>query len=76
MDEGTLAAIVMLHRDQEHQRWAIWPPLSAGGQWTAVRPAGSRVPGPESPLVWVQAMSAEALGQRMRNANDALKPGG
>jgi hypothetical protein len=38
MDAGTLAAITTLYRD--HLRWAVWPPLSVGGQWTAVRPAG------------------------------------
>jgi hypothetical protein len=72
MDADTLAAIVTLH--QEHPRWAVWPPLSPGGQWTAVRVAGSRPPGPESPLLWVHAESAGQLGQRMRNANGALEP--
>lgn len=73
MDAETLAVITILY--QEHSRWAVWPPLSASGQWTAVRPAGSRPPGPEVPLLWVSAATAAGLGKRMRDADAALEPG-
>jgi len=74
MDAGTLAAITTLYRD--HPRWAVWPPLSVGGQWTAVRPAGSRPPGPETPMLWIHAATVTELGERMRNADAALEFGG
>jgi hypothetical protein len=71
LDSGLLG---LLYRD--HPRWALWPPVSPGGRWTAVRPAGSRLPGPGVPLLWVSAATAVELGERMRNADTALKPGG
>jgi hypothetical protein len=73
-DTEALAVIAALHR--EHARWAVWRPQSASGRWTAVRPAGSRPPGPEVPLLWVSATTAAGLGERMREADATLKPGG
>lgn len=72
-DAETFAVVAALCRD--HPRWAVWPPASPGGQWTAVRPAGSRSPGPEVPMVWVQAATTVELGEGMRHADAALKPG-
>ena len=69
-----LELLALLYRN--HPRWALWLPLSPGGPWTAVRPAGSRPPGPGVPLLWVSAATAAELGERMRNTGTALKPGG
>ena len=65
----TLAVLVALYRD--HPRWAIWLPLP-GGQWTAVRPAGSRPPSMTMPMVWVRADTSVDLADRMRRADETL----
>jgi hypothetical protein len=57
----------------DHPQWAVWRP-APGGRWVAVRPAGSRPPGPELATVWVQADSAGELDARMRRADGALVP--
>jgi hypothetical protein len=69
---AVLAKVVMLYLD--HPLWAVW--LPAGGGWAAVRPAGSRPPGPEAPMVWVRGDTAEELGARMRQADAGLSPPG
>ena len=56
-------------------RWAIWRPI-AGGVWTAVRPASSRSPGPELPMVWMQAATAGELAELMRRAEGQVAPRG
>jgi hypothetical protein len=71
-DALVLAEAVALYRD--HPRWAMWLPPSGGG-WAAVRPAGSRPPGPEVPMLWVHAGSADELGARMHQADSGLSPG-
>jgi len=71
-DALTLAEAVALYRD--HPRWAVWLP-AVGGGWAAVRPAGSRPPAPEVPMLWVHADSADELGARMRQADAGLSPG-
>ncbi len=44
--------------------------------WVAVRPAGSRPPGPEVPMLWVAAETAAELGARMRVADAGMTPPG
>ena len=70
-DALTLAEVVVLYRD--HPRWAVWMPV-AGGEWAAVRPAGSRPPGPEVPMLWVHAGTAADLRGRMSRADARLSP--
>lgn len=68
-----LAEIVSRYLD--HPLWAVW--LSAGGRgWVAVRPAGSRPPATEMPMVWVAAETAADLRARMRAADAGLPPPG
>jgi len=52
----------------EFPAWAVWLPWR-GGCWTAVRPAASRAPGPDMPMVWVHAATAAELGMRMRGVD-------
>jgi hypothetical protein len=72
-DARALAEAVVLFRD--HPLWPVWLPVD-GRAWTAVRPAGSRPPGPEVPLLWVQAATAAQLDVRMRSADIGLSPPG
>lgn len=72
-DALTLAEVAVLH--QGHPRWAVWVP-AAGGEWAAARPAGSRPPGPEVPILWVRAATAAELGGRMSRADAGLPPSG
>ena len=72
-DALTLAEVAVLYRD--HPRWAVWMPV-AGGEWAAMRPAGSRPPGPEVPMLWVRAGTAAELGGRMSRADAGLPPSG
>ena len=66
-----LAEIVSLCRD--HPLWAVWPAVLGRG-WVAVRPAGSRQPGPEVPLVGVFGETSADLAARMCVADSALTP--
>jgi hypothetical protein len=70
-DALTLAELTVLQRD--HPRWAVWTP-AAGGEWAAARPAGSRPPGPEVPMLWVFGGSTAELGGRMSRADTGLSP--
>lgn len=72
-DARALAEAVTLHWD--HPRWAVWLPAAGGGVWTAVRPVSARLPGPEMPMVWVRADTAQELGARMQQADAGLSPG-
>lgn len=65
----TLAETVMLLRD--HPLWAIWMPADRG-DWAAARPASSRPPGPDQPLVWVHAAAPGELANLMRAADTQL----
>ena len=67
-----LAEAAILLRD--HPRWAVWLPAS-DHDWTAVRPASSRPPGPEVPMLWVHAGTAGELARMMRAADAQLSPG-
>jgi len=66
-----LIQVVALYR--EFPAWAVWLP-SRGRQWTAVRPASARAPGPELPMIWVQAGTVEEMAARMRGADAQLTP--
>ena len=66
-----LIQVIVLHR--EFPAWAVWLP-HRGRQWTAVRPASARAPGPELPMIWAQAGTAEELAARMRGADAQLTP--
>ena len=70
-DSQVLAEIVWLHLDLP--LWAVWPPADGRG-WIALRPAGSRPPGPEVPLLWVQATTVVELDARMHAADEGLSP--
>jgi hypothetical protein len=75
LDAGSvrvLAEVAILLRT--HPQWAIWRPAS-GGEWTAVRPAGSSPPSPEIPMIWVRAATAGELADIMRRADSQLLPG-
>lgn len=55
----------------EFPAWAVWLPWRSG-RWTAVRPASSRVPGPELPMVWLHAASSAELAAEMRRVDAQL----
>lgn len=55
-------------------QWAVWLPADRGG-WTAMRPADSMSPGPETPMVWVQAGTAGELAGLMQAADARSSPG-
>lgn len=59
-----LAEITDLHR--EFPAWAIWLPLLGCG-WAALRPASTRRPEPNLPMVWVHAETSAELADRMRS---------
>ena len=62
--------IIKLHR--EFPAWAVWLP-HAGRDWTAVRPASARAPGPDLPMIWVvHAATAAELAERMRGVDGQL----
>jgi hypothetical protein len=68
---AAIAEAAALHRD--HPRWAVWLPVG-DCEWAAMRPAGSRPPAPEMPMVWVRGSTAAELSARMRQADGALAP--
>jgi hypothetical protein len=68
-DAQVVAEMVALYRD--HPRWAVWLPMP-GGQWEAARPAGSRPPSPEVPMIWVHADTAAGLADQMRGVDGQL----
>lgn len=66
---STLIEVVALH--QEFSAWAVWLPWR-GGCWTAVRPASSRAPGPDLPMVWLRAATSAELAADMRRVDAQL----
>jgi hypothetical protein len=66
---GAIGQVVVLYR--EFPAWAVWLP-HGGGQWTAVRPASARAPGPDLPMVWVYAATSAELAERMRGVDAQL----
>jgi hypothetical protein len=74
LDAGSarhLAEVAILVR--AFPRWAVWVPASSA-TWTAARPAGSMLPGPEAPMVWVRAGTAGELAGLMRAADAQISP--
>lgn len=69
-EEAGLAMAEMIVLYREFPAWAIWLP-DLTRCWTAVRVASRRPPGPELPLIWVQAATSSALADRMRSADRA-----
>jgi hypothetical protein len=72
-DQSFLAEVVGLLRD--HPRWAIWLPAYSG-VWTAVRPASSRPPGPDVPLLWAHASTAAQLAGKLRALDEQVSADG
>jgi hypothetical protein len=68
-EEAVLAEAIILLRD--HPQWAIWLPAS-GGDWTAIRPASSRLPSPELATIWVHADTASELARLMRSTDEQV----
>lgn len=72
LDAGTgqaVAEMIVLYR--EFPAWAVWLPFRGRG-WAAVRPASARPPGPDLPMVWVQAATSVELADRMRGVDAEL----
>lgn len=61
--------VIALH--QEFPAWAVWLP-STGNGWAAVRPASSRAPGPDLPMVWLHAATSAELAAGMRRVDAQL----
>jgi hypothetical protein len=59
----------------DYPAWAIWLP-AVGREWTAVRPASSRPPGPGLPLLWAHAATSDGLARKMRALDEQVSPGG
>ena len=66
-----ISQVIALYR--EFPAWAVWLP-HGGRPWAAVRPASARAPGPDLPMIWVQAGTTEELAARMRSADAQLTP--
>ena len=64
-----LAEVALLVRG--FPQWAVGRQAS-GRLWVAVRSAGSRPLGPETPTVWARAGSAAELADRMRAGDGGL----
>jgi len=64
-----VSEVVVLYR--EFPAWAVWLP-HGGRQWTAVRPASARAPGPDLPMIWVHAATPAELAGRMRGVDAQL----
>jgi hypothetical protein len=66
-----VAALVM----RDHPHWAVWLPAS-DRDWTAIRPAGSRPPAPDLPMIWVNAATASELASLMRSVDEQVSSAG
>jgi hypothetical protein len=66
---SVISQVIVLHR--EFPAWAVWLP-HGGRQWTAVRPASARAPGPDLPMIWVHAATSAELAERMRGVDAQL----
>jgi hypothetical protein len=71
---GALVLVQVAYLLRTYPRWAVWLPAT-DGEWTAVRPAGSRLPGPEMTMLWLKAETARELARMMRRADAQLSPG-
>jgi len=70
-DRQAITEVIALYR--EFPAWAVWLPHGAR-QWTAVRPASARAPGPDLPMIWVHAATPAELADRMRGVDGQLTP--
>jgi hypothetical protein len=68
-EEVDLSEAVILLR--AHPQWAIWRP-SSGSDWTAIRPASSRLPAPELPTIWVHADTPAELARLMQASDEQI----
>lgn len=57
---------------REHPLWAVWMPTGHHRDWIAARPASSRPPGPDLPMVWAHAATPAELANLMRAADAQL----
>jgi len=71
-EEAFANAATLLRR---YPHWAIWLPAS-GRAWTAVRPASSRPPAPELPMMWVNAGTASELDRLMQAVDEQVSASG
>jgi hypothetical protein len=68
-DREAIIQLIALYR--EFPVWAVWRPYRGHG-WIAVRPASSRAPGPDLPMVWVHGQNAAELSRRMSAVDGQL----
>ncbi len=68
-ERTAIAEAIVLMRN--HPQWAIWLP-AGGSDWTAIRPASSRLPAPELPTIWVHAGTARDLALLMQAADEQV----
>jgi hypothetical protein len=64
-----ITQVIALHR--EFPAWAVWLPYR-GHPWIAVRPASTRAPDSELPMIWAKAETIEELADKMRRVNAQL----
>jgi hypothetical protein len=64
-----ITQVIVLHR--EFPAWAVWLP-HRGHPWIAVRPASTRTPHSELPMIWAEAETVEELADKMRRVNAQL----
>jgi hypothetical protein len=71
--EAREAIIQVVVLQREFPAWAVWLPRR-GRSWTAVRPASARAPGADLPMIWVHAVTAAELADRMRDVDAQVDP--
>jgi hypothetical protein len=69
-DEAHVDLVVELLRDFPH--WAVWLPWRRRG-WTAVRPASSRPPSADLPMIWAYAVTARELRRKIQAIEDRIR---
>ena len=69
--EQAILQVIVLHC--EFPAWAVWLP-HRGRSWTGGRPASARAPSADLPMIWVYAVTAGELADRMRAVDAQLTP--